>query len=246
MVRQGGSGGVGRHHHQNTYAFKHNKYSKLTAKIQNIVECNLCSRCNEIIEWRKKYRKYKPLTDAAKCVYCKQRNITHAYYKSCGSCCQINQCCTKCLQPICSVGELLPSNHDNITVDELQNRINNSIITQRYKYRLKKLYNDNKCSIDECIDKLEQLEQRQLNKVNHENNTNTGVNRNETDSDEFSDDVSDTDDSSDHTASHNSIETSSIRHEANQTIQQLTMLKLHNITTNNESTQHDTDDDASV
>jgi hypothetical protein len=48
--------------HQNTFAFKHNKHSKLTQKIRETPNTGLCKTCFDIIEWKKKYRKYKPLT----------------------------------------------------------------------------------------------------------------------------------------------------------------------------------------
>lgn len=44
MVRQGNKGGVGRHHHNNAYAFRHNPHSKLTEKINAIVETDICKR----------------------------------------------------------------------------------------------------------------------------------------------------------------------------------------------------------
>lgn len=52
--------------HQNKYAFKHNPKSIKSAKIAALPNDGLCSRCTEIIEWRKKYRKYKMLTTPAK------------------------------------------------------------------------------------------------------------------------------------------------------------------------------------
>lgn len=48
--------------HQNTYAFRHNKNSKKSAKIMSTAIAGVCLKCHQIIEWRKKYRKYKPLT----------------------------------------------------------------------------------------------------------------------------------------------------------------------------------------
>ena len=47
--------------HQNKVAFHHNKGSKKTARILSLPNQGLCGRCHEKIEWRKKYRKYKPL-----------------------------------------------------------------------------------------------------------------------------------------------------------------------------------------
>jgi hypothetical protein len=72
--------------HQNTYAFRHNPKSKLTAKILSSPVDNCCRRCREKIVWRKTYRKYKPLTQPATCNQCHRRNITAAYHTICKSC----------------------------------------------------------------------------------------------------------------------------------------------------------------
>ena len=50
--------------HQNTKAFKNNLHdtSKKTKQINSLKVGGVCVRCREIIEWRKKYKKYKPLT----------------------------------------------------------------------------------------------------------------------------------------------------------------------------------------
>ena len=61
--------------HQNAFAFKHNKNSKLTIKIKKSPLDNLCKRCFDILEWKITYRKYKPLTAAAKCNTCLQKTI---------------------------------------------------------------------------------------------------------------------------------------------------------------------------
>ena len=42
-------------------AYYHNPKSKKTARILSINHSGLCKRCNEVIEWKKQYRKYKPL-----------------------------------------------------------------------------------------------------------------------------------------------------------------------------------------
>lgn len=76
------------HHpaHQNTFAFRHNPKSKLTAKILSLPNEGLCRRCHEKIEWRKKYRKYKPLTQPSTCNLCKRKNVTAAYHTICDGC----------------------------------------------------------------------------------------------------------------------------------------------------------------
>ncbi len=72
--------------HQNSFAFHHNPKSKLTDKILSSPNEGVCRRCYDKIEWRKKYRKYKPLTQPAKCNVCHQRNITRAYHTICQDC----------------------------------------------------------------------------------------------------------------------------------------------------------------
>jgi hypothetical protein len=57
----------------------------------------LCRRCTDKIEWRKKYRKYKPLTKPAVCVYCKKKEVKAAYHKSCLPCAQDKGLCPFCL-----------------------------------------------------------------------------------------------------------------------------------------------------
>mmetsp|Transcript_6551 Transcript_6551/g.8605 ORF Transcript_6551/g.8605 Transcript_6551/m.8605 type:complete len:180 (-) Transcript_6551:79-618(-) len=83
--------------HQNTYAFKHNPNSKKTAKILAMPVEGLCRRCTEKIEWRKKYRKYKPLTQPSKCNRCHKRNIKAAYHTICVDCAsKDNKICEMC------------------------------------------------------------------------------------------------------------------------------------------------------
>ena len=86
--------------YQNTFAFKHNPNSKLTKKISGIEHHGLCQRCNDKIEWRKKYRKYKPLKEAAFCNGCKQRSVRRAYHTLCDSCAGGRKICAKCTTPL--------------------------------------------------------------------------------------------------------------------------------------------------
>lgn len=72
--------------HQNKFAFKHNPKSKTTAKILSSPNVHVCRRCHEKIEWRKQYRKYKPLTQPSTCNGCKKRNVLAAYHTICESC----------------------------------------------------------------------------------------------------------------------------------------------------------------
>ncbi|GMI17408.1 hypothetical protein TrLO_g9391 [Triparma laevis f. longispina] len=82
--------------HQNTFAFKHNPNSKKTKQIESKPILGVCLKCKEKLEWRKKYRKYKPLTQPKNCVDCKKRTVLSAYHVVCvpcgkkrGNCCEI-------------------------------------------------------------------------------------------------------------------------------------------------------------
>lgn len=72
--------------HQNEFAFKHNPKSKLTEKILASPNVGVCRRCYDKIEWRKQYRKYKPLSQPSTCNLCKRRNVTSAYHTICNGC----------------------------------------------------------------------------------------------------------------------------------------------------------------
>ncbi|PVV04144.1 hypothetical protein BB560_001361 [Smittium megazygosporum] len=88
----------GHQKYQNTVAFKHNRASKLTKKILSLPIDGLCTKCYDQIEWRKKYRKYKSLTTAAKCVSCQQKNVKKAYHVLCDDCASKKNVCAKCME----------------------------------------------------------------------------------------------------------------------------------------------------
>lgn len=52
-----------------------------------------------MIEWRKRYRKYKPLTVVKKCTACGEKKIKDAYHVICGDCVKKTSKCGKCLLP---------------------------------------------------------------------------------------------------------------------------------------------------
>ncbi|CAN0538243.1 unnamed protein product, partial [Ectocarpus sp. 12 AP-2014] len=61
--------------HQNTFAFRHNPKSQKTAKILASVNSGLCASCHDKVEWRKRYRKYRPLRQPATCNDCHKKTI---------------------------------------------------------------------------------------------------------------------------------------------------------------------------
>lgn len=89
----------GAQRHQNSFAFKPSKHSVHAQKIASIPTQNLCQRCFDIIEWRKRMGKYKPLTTAKKCTRCERKNIKDAYRVVCNECAEAaGKVCPKCLE----------------------------------------------------------------------------------------------------------------------------------------------------
>lgn len=72
--------------HQNKFAFHHNPKSTKTERILSFPIQHVCRKCHEKLEWRKQYRKYKPLTQPSKCNVCARRNVTAAYHTLCEEC----------------------------------------------------------------------------------------------------------------------------------------------------------------
>ncbi|KAF9116024.1 hypothetical protein BGX27_005257 [Mortierella sp. AM989] len=92
--------------HKNAYAFHANKSSKITKKIAAMPVGGLCEKCVEVIMWRKKFKKYKPLTTMKKCVHCEQKAIKEAYHVICNKCAGEKNVCAKCLES----REIVPTN----------------------------------------------------------------------------------------------------------------------------------------
>ncbi|KAF9351633.1 hypothetical protein BGX26_010411 [Mortierella sp. AD094] len=92
--------------HKNAYAFHANKSSKITKKIAAMPVGGLCEKCVEVIMWRKKFKKYKPLTTMKKCVNCEQKAIKDAYHVICTKCAGEKNVCAKCLES----REIVPTN----------------------------------------------------------------------------------------------------------------------------------------
>ena len=76
--------------HQNTFAYTHNPKSKKTAAILANPIQHVCRRCQDKLEWRKQYRKYKPRTVPGKCNLCQKRNVLAAYHTVCESCTRVS------------------------------------------------------------------------------------------------------------------------------------------------------------
>ncbi|KAJ8913531.1 hypothetical protein NQ315_017082 [Exocentrus adspersus] len=86
--------------HKNKTVFKNSLHdtSQRTKVINTIQVSDVCVRCKEIIEWKIKYKKYKPLTQPKTCVKCGQKSVKQAYHVMCGACGKSLKVCTKCCQ----------------------------------------------------------------------------------------------------------------------------------------------------
>ncbi|KYN02656.1 Uncharacterized protein C9orf85 like protein [Cyphomyrmex costatus] len=86
--------------YQNQKSFKNDLYDK-SQKIKQINSTqvtNVCERCKKIIEWKIKYKKYKVLKAAMKCIKCEQKTVKHSYHNICLPCAKQQEICSKCGQ----------------------------------------------------------------------------------------------------------------------------------------------------
>lgn len=86
--------------HKNVKAFKNDMHdASQRTKMLNMMEVEgVCDRCKQIIDWKIKYKKYKPLSVPKKCTKCQRKKVKFAYHTACSSCAEKNNCCAKCSQ----------------------------------------------------------------------------------------------------------------------------------------------------
>uniref|UniRef100_A0A0E0JP17 Uncharacterized protein n=1 Tax=Oryza punctata TaxID=4537 RepID=A0A0E0JP17_ORYPU len=75
--------------HQNRYAWKPNLGQKINetepgGRFRPLSEITgVCQRCKDQIDWKRRYGKYKPIVEPAKCQKCGKRNVRQAYHNVC-------------------------------------------------------------------------------------------------------------------------------------------------------------------
>lgn len=86
--------------HKNRHVFKNDLHDKTPQQIRlnKMHVSTVCQRCKEVIEWKIKYKKYKPLTQAKTCARCQQRTVRKAYHVICRDCAVKDHVCAKCLK----------------------------------------------------------------------------------------------------------------------------------------------------
>lgn len=72
--------------YQNATKFKLNDESKLTRRNKITPLDYLCKRCQDQIQWKMDFKKYKPLKQPGKCTECGKRNILKSYRVLCDPC----------------------------------------------------------------------------------------------------------------------------------------------------------------
>ncbi|XP_014674431.1 PREDICTED: uncharacterized protein C9orf85 homolog, partial [Priapulus caudatus] len=65
----------------------------------------LCGRCRDVVAWKIKYKKYKPLTAPKKCTQCGEKRIKFAYHILCSPCTKTSNQCAKCAQKTGIIGK---------------------------------------------------------------------------------------------------------------------------------------------
>ncbi|OBZ83078.1 Uncharacterized protein C9orf85 [Choanephora cucurbitarum] len=126
--------------HQNTTAWKANKNSKKTREIAALPVYGLCQRCTDVIMWRKKYKKYKPLTTVKRCTCCQEKAIKEAYHVLCDNCARDKGVCAKCLESkeILVTKDEVKTNADEMREEqELERMLSRMTLRQRRSYMRK-------------------------------------------------------------------------------------------------------------
>jgi hypothetical protein len=85
--------------HQNTTAYKPEKYTQLPAAAVRDPLDHLCGRCQAKLKWRRQFRKYKPRTVPGHCNSCAEKKVSKAYRKVCDDCARARMVCAKCMKP---------------------------------------------------------------------------------------------------------------------------------------------------
>lgn len=86
--------------HKNKHAFKNDLHDKTPQqkRLNTLHVSEVCMHCKGVIEWKIKYKKYKPLSQPKTCTRCQQRNIRKAYHVLCRGCALETKVCAKCLK----------------------------------------------------------------------------------------------------------------------------------------------------
>ena len=85
--------------YQNKTAYKPHRDQPTHVVAEHVIqrqEQGLCVRCIEILQWRRQFNKYKPLTLPRRCLHCQQKTVKCAYHVLCQVCAGEQHVCAKC------------------------------------------------------------------------------------------------------------------------------------------------------
>lgn len=86
--------------HKNRHVFKNDLHDKtpMQKRLNSLHISEVCQHCKGVIEWKIKYKKYKPLSQPKTCTKCQQKKIKKAYHVLCRDCALEARVCAKCLK----------------------------------------------------------------------------------------------------------------------------------------------------
>ncbi|CAG8717232.1 5396_t:CDS:2, partial [Acaulospora morrowiae] len=125
--------------YQNTFAFHANKNSKKTKTINSLPIDGVCQKCKDIIEWRKKYKKYKPLTVPKRCVGCEEKTVKEAYHILCNKCATEKGACAKCQEVTQITSSGVKSDKELLQEQQELERILSTLSERKKRSYLRKL-----------------------------------------------------------------------------------------------------------
>ncbi|XP_055128238.1 uncharacterized protein C9orf85 homolog isoform X3 [Symphalangus syndactylus] len=95
------------------------KLQKINAKLHD----GVCQRCKEVLEWRVKYSKYKPLSKPKKCVKCLQKTVKDSYHIMCRPCACELEVCAKCGK---KEDIVIPLNKETEKIEHTENNLSSN------------------------------------------------------------------------------------------------------------------------
>ncbi|CAG8434713.1 7799_t:CDS:2 [Diversispora eburnea] len=138
--------------HKNVYSFQPNKNSnKKTQIINSLPISGVCQRCKDILEWRKKFNKYKPLTIPKRCVSCEEKTIKEAYRILCDKCANKKGVCSKCQQSTQIIISDVKSDKELLKEQQERDRLLSTLSERKKRTYIRKLEREEEPSLNNLI-----------------------------------------------------------------------------------------------
>jgi hypothetical protein len=98
--------------HKNTHTYELRYRDDKKDLLKNAALDRLCTHCKEILEWKLKFGKFKPIKEAKKCQTCLKSTVVKPYRAICNKCSDDANKCTKC----CVLLTDLPAKHATLSM----------------------------------------------------------------------------------------------------------------------------------